>query len=90
MNKNYVKEESRKDERQFDGRANYKVDDEIEILLDAHFEKYNISKREIWRNFQIYTRCLFLKTFLAHYELFCKTINLPGDTSNSVYTVAYL
>ncbi|MDD5473263.1 MAG: macrocin O-methyltransferase [Candidatus Methanoperedens sp.] len=79
MNKNYVKEDSRKDERQFDGRANYKADDEIEILLDAHFEKYNVSKREIWRNFQIYTRRLFLKKFLAHYELFCKTITLPGD-----------
>ena len=44
-----------------DGRTNWGVDDNIESLLDAHFEKFNISKREIWRNFQIYSRRVFLK-----------------------------
>lgn len=63
----------------FDGRRNFSVDDEIEGLLEAHFEKYKVSKREIWRNFQIYTRRVFLKRFLAHYELYQKVINLPGD-----------
>ena len=66
-------------ERQFDGRANFSADDEIDNLLEEHFEKYNISKREIWRNFQIYTRRIFLKKFLVHYELFRKVVNLPGD-----------
>ena len=33
------------DEREFDGRANFSADDNIETLLDAHFEKYNISKQ---------------------------------------------
>lgn len=70
---------SRKDERQFDGRANFTADDEVEAMLEAHFEKYSVSKREIWRNFQIYTRRIFLKRFMAHYELFRLTVDLPGD-----------
>lgn len=67
------------DEKKFDGRANWPMDDEIERMLEEHFEKFNISKREIWRNFQIYTRRVFLKRFLAHYEFFLKTLHLPGD-----------
>ncbi len=66
-------------ERQFDGRANFPADDDIEILLEQHFEKYNISKTEICRNFSIYSRRIFLKRFLAHYELFRNVIDLPGD-----------
>lgn len=67
------------DERKFDGRFNFPVDDNVEAMLDTHFEKYNISKLEICRNFQVYTRRIFLKRFLAHYELFRKVIELPGD-----------
>lgn len=63
----------------FDGRVNWKADDEIEMLLDGHFKKYKISPLEVSKNFPIYARRLFLKKFLAHYELFCKTVNLPGD-----------
>lgn len=66
-------------ERKFDGRVNYSSDNEIEMLLEDHFEKYNISKLEICKNFQIYSRRIHLKRFLAHYELFCMTIDLPGD-----------
>lgn len=66
-------------ERQFDGRANYPADDEIEVLLDAHFERYAVSKQEICRNFQLYTRRIFLKRFLAHYEFFRMVVDLPGD-----------
>jgi Macrocin-O-methyltransferase (TylF) len=79
MKKSPAKSPPPQHERQFDGRANFPVDDEVEALLEAHFQKYSISKREIWRNFQIYSRRLFLKRFLAHYELFRKTIHLPGD-----------
>lgn len=67
------------EEKKFDGRANFGADDNIEAMLEEHFEKYDISKREIWRNFQIYTRRVFLKRFLAHYELYQKVVNLPGD-----------
>lgn len=66
-------------QRQFDGRQNFTVDDSIEELLDQHFEKYSITKQEICRNFQIYTRRIHLKKLLAHYEFFAKTIDLPGD-----------
>lgn len=67
------------DQRDFDGRDNFQADDNIEALLDAHFEKYNISQQEVCRNFQIYTRRIFLKRFLAHYELFRQIVDLPGD-----------
>lgn len=63
----------------FDGRTNWKADDHIEHLLEKHFEKFHISHREIWRNFQIYSRRVFLKKFLAHYDLFKKVMRLPGD-----------
>jgi hypothetical protein len=68
-----------KNQRLYDGRATYQTDDEIEAMLDAHFETFNISRREVCRNFQIYTRRIFLKRFLAHYEFFRRTIDLPGD-----------
>ena len=72
----FIKE---KNQRLYDGRASYQTDDEIEAMLDAHFEAFNISRREVCRNFQIYTRRIFLKRFLAHYEFFRRTIDLPGD-----------
>lgn len=66
-------------EQEFDGRDNFTADDSIETLLERHFEEYNISKLEICRNFQIYTRRIFLKRFLAHYEFFRMVVDLPGD-----------
>jgi hypothetical protein len=77
-----VNEEGRlvsSDERVFDGRASFQADEDIEDLLDQHFTKYGVASREIWRNFQIYARRVFLKRFLAHYEFFKMTIDLPGD-----------
>lgn len=68
-----------KNMKEFDCRDNWQADDNIEELLTEHFEKYHISPLEVSRNFSIYTRRIFLKRFLAHYELFCKTIDLPGD-----------
>jgi hypothetical protein len=65
--------------KSFDGRANFPVDDQIEEALDQHFQNFGVTPREIWRNFPIYTRRVFLKRFLAHYQLFQKTIDLPGD-----------
>jgi hypothetical protein len=66
-------------EREFDGRLNFNADDNIEALLEDHFKKYEVAKSEVCRNFSIYTRRIFLKRFLAHYELFRKVVNLPGD-----------
>jgi len=67
------------DERKFDGRANFVSDDEIEARLDEHFRKFDVAPREIWRNFPIYSRRVFLKRFLAHYEFFRMIVDLPGD-----------
>jgi hypothetical protein len=66
-------------ERAFDGRKNFAADDEIERMLEEHFDKFGVSRREIWRNFPIYARRVFLKRFLAHYQLFQKIVDLPGD-----------
>jgi hypothetical protein len=63
----------------FDGRVNFAADDDIEGRLDRHFEKFSVTPSEIWKNFPIYTRRLHLKRFLAHYELFQKVVDLPGD-----------
>ena len=65
--------------KEFDGRKNFQADDEVEKMLEEHFAEFDISKREIWRNFQIYTRRVFLKRFLALYELYQQVIDLPGD-----------
>ena len=65
--------------KDFDCRENWAMDDEIERLLEEHFDKYEISPLEVSKNFSIYTRRVLLKRFLAHYELFRQTIDLPGD-----------
>jgi len=67
-------------EREFDGRRKFSADNEIEKLLENHFKRFAISGTEICRNFGIYVRRIFLKRFLAHYELFRQVIELPGDT----------
>jgi len=76
---NKTAQKKAKQEQEFDGRDNFAADDNIESLLEQHFEKYDISKLEISRNFQIYTRRIFLKRFLAHYEFFRMIVDLPGD-----------
>lgn len=68
-----------KKERESDGRTKFRADEDIEGLLESHFKKYNISNLEICRNFQIYARRIFIKKFLAHYEFFRQTVDLPGD-----------
>lgn len=64
---------------QFDGRPNLSHDDRIEGLLGEFFAKHGIDDRLLLRNFPLYARRVTLKRFLAHYELFRRTIELPGD-----------
>lgn len=64
---------------EFDGRPNLSLDDKIEGLLVDFFEKHEIDSRLILRNFPLYVRRVTMKRFIAHYELFRKTISLPGD-----------
>lgn len=63
----------------FDGRPNKNIDNKIESELDDFFSRHSIDKRLILRNFPLYIRRVTLKRFLAHYELFSKVLNLPGD-----------
>ena len=65
--------------RIFDGRSNFPKDDQIDEKLIKHFKKFNINSLEVSKNFPIFTRRVFLKKFLAHYELFQKIENLAGD-----------
>jgi hypothetical protein len=67
------------DSKTFDGRPNISVDNKVEDLLLEFFSKHKIDERLILRNFPLYIRRVTLKRMLAHYELFCKTIQLPGD-----------
>ena len=68
------------DDKNFvDGRRKFSSDSNVEQQLADHFEQFNLSHNDVWRNFPIYTRRTILKRFLAHYELFLRTINLPGD-----------
>lgn len=67
------------DQKKFDGRNNFPADNKIESALEEHFERFGISRTEIWKNFPVYTRRTYLKRFLAHYELFRMTRDLPGD-----------
>ncbi|MCI8856688.1 MAG: macrocin-O-methyltransferase [Clostridiaceae bacterium] len=66
-------------EENFDGRINWKADDQIEGMLKKHFDKYDITPLEAAQNFTIYARRVQLKRFLAHYELFRQVVDLPGD-----------
>lgn len=65
--------------KRFDGRKNFPVDDSVEQLLETHFQKFGISRIETLKHFPIYARRVHLKRFLAHYELFRMTVDLPGD-----------
>jgi len=59
--------------------ANLKADDKLDNMLEEHFSHFRITPLEVSKNFSIYSRRIFIKRFLAHYELFLKTILLPGD-----------
>ena len=61
------------------GKKTYSHDFIIDKLLVSHFRKFKISNIEILKNFLIYSRRQNLKRFLMHYDLFKKTIHLPGD-----------
>ena len=74
-----VRKTGTRKEREFDGRRKFAADDDIEGLLEGHFERFGLSRNEICRNFGIYVRRVFLKRFLAHYELFRRAVDLPGD-----------
>lgn len=62
-----------------DSRTKFPKDQELEQKLALVIEKHNISPAEMLQCFPIFVRRNSLRRFLAHYDLFQRTINLPGD-----------
>jgi hypothetical protein len=54
-------------------------DSDVETQLAAMIETFAIGPIDLLKHFPVYARRVWLKRFLAHYELFRQTIDLPGD-----------
>ncbi len=61
----------------FDGRIPYAEDEKIDSAIDEALT--GLLPADVIKAFPIYARRVHLKRFLAHYELFQKVIDLPGD-----------
>lgn len=62
----------------FDGRTPYPQDEEINHRLNQ-LAAEGMRPADILQAFPVYARRVHLKRFLAHYTLFQKVIDLPGD-----------
>jgi len=65
--------------KKFDGFKKTGLDDEVEEKYVEHMDKFNISPLDAVKHFTVLSRRQMLKRFLAHAELFQKTLNVPGD-----------
>jgi len=65
--------------KQFDGFQKTGIDAEIENSIEEHCKNYNIDSLNAVKLFPVLARRQRLKRFLAHVELFRKTLNIPGD-----------
>ena len=65
--------------RAFDGFKKTGPDLEIESSIENHIAKYNINSLDVLKLFPVLARRQWLKRFLAHIEIFQKTLNVPGD-----------
>lgn len=65
--------------REFDGFKKTGSDNDIEDLLDNHCSNFDISSLDAIKLFPVLARRQWLKRFLAHAELFMKTLEVPGD-----------
>lgn len=63
----------------FDGFKKTGLDNEIEEDLIKHCKKYNIEPIDAIKHFPVLARRQWLKRFLAHHEMFMKTLEVPGD-----------
>lgn len=64
---------------EFDGFRKIGLDNEIEKDLIEHCAKYKISPLDAIKLFPVLARRQWMKRFLAHHELFIKTLEVPGD-----------
>lgn len=65
--------------KEFDGFKKTGLDSEIEDLLEMHCAKNNVDALNAIKLFPVLARRQWLKRFLAHVDLFKKTLNIPGD-----------
>ncbi len=61
----------------YDGRTPYAEDQRVESAINHALE--GVRPSDILQAFPVYARRVHLKRFLAHYELFQKVKDLPGD-----------
>lgn len=64
---------------EFDGWKKTGRDAEFDEMLEEHCRKYGISPVDAVKRFTVLIRRQWLKRFLAHNELFMKTLEIPGD-----------
>jgi hypothetical protein len=65
--------------RQFDGFKKTGPDDNIEDRLEEHCQRFGIDPLNALKLFPVLVRRQWLKRFLAHAELFQRTVEIPGD-----------
>lgn len=69
--------------KKFDGYIRKTSQDlHIEEMIKNHCEKYDIEPLDAIKMFPILIRRQWLKRFLAHTELFKKTLEIPGDIAD--------
>jgi hypothetical protein len=64
---------------QKDGTRKFSKDREVESQIEQLVKRFNITSLELLNGFPVYARRTTIKRFLAHYELFRMTFDLPGD-----------
>lgn len=64
---------------EFDGFKKTGIDLEIEDRIEEHCRKFEIDPLNAVKLFPVLARRQWLKRFLAHHELFLKTLEVPGD-----------
>jgi len=65
--------------REFDGFKKTGTDSEIEDRIEEHCREFRIDSLNAIKLFPVLARRQWLKRFLAHVELFLKTLEVPGD-----------
>ena len=65
--------------REFDGFRKTGLDSNIEDEIEGHCQEFRICPLDAVKLFPVLSRRQWLKRFLAHAELFKKTLEVPGD-----------
>ncbi|MCX5794107.1 MAG: class I SAM-dependent methyltransferase [Elusimicrobia bacterium] len=63
----------------FDGYRKYGPDSKIEGRIASHCKKFKLDPLDAVKLFPLLARRQWLKRFMAHHELFLKTLEVPGD-----------